>query len=149
MALRSFCLPACTWSESKPCASAQSRSFFTDVLPPAPWSGVPVPFARPARPIRWASAESISARSTLPSARAAARLSRVTACSTISFSLAGFPHQRGLRVRTTSFFAVSTFLTLKGPAVTVSLRRAPSLKASGVPMTSFGYSGENSDFQSA
>lgn len=43
----------------------------------------------------------------------------------------------------------STFFTAKGPAVTLSLRRAPSLKESAVPMTSFGYSGENSAFQSA
>lgn len=43
----------------------------------------------------------------------------------------------------------SIFFTVNGPAVTLSLRRAPSLNASGVPMTSFGYSGENSDCQSA
>lgn len=43
----------------------------------------------------------------------------------------------------------STFCTENAPAVTFSLRRAPSLKASGVPMTSLGYSGENSAFQSA
>lgn len=33
--------------------------------------------------------------------------------------------------------------------VTLSVRRASSLKAFGVPMTSLGYSGENSERQSA
>lgn len=33
--------------------------------------------------------------------------------------------------------------------VTLSFLRAESLKESGVPMTSFGYSGENSERQSA
>ena len=41
---------------------------------------------------------------------------------------------------------VDTGLTL---AYILSLLRAPSLKESGVPITCFGYSGENSDFQSA
>ncbi|GAA3296974.1 hypothetical protein GCM10020295_28230 [Streptomyces cinereospinus] len=63
--------------------------------------------------------------------------------------LGRLPHQRGLRTRVTSRFLRSTRCTANGPAVTLSLVRAPSLKESGVPMTSFGYSGENSDFQSA
>jgi hypothetical protein len=52
-------------------------------------------------------------------------------------------------LRVTSPADRSILSIAKGPAVTFSLRRAPSLKASGVPMTSFGYSGEKSDRQSA
>ncbi len=43
----------------------------------------------------------------------------------------------------------SIFFRVNGPALTFSFLRAPSLNESGVPMTSFGYSGENSERQSA
>lgn len=105
------------------------------------------PFA--AVSMRRASAGSTSARSSFPAARADARSSRGTAVRTISDSFAGRPHQRGLRARVTVLALRSTFWSANGPAVTFSLRRAPSLNASGVPMTSLGYSGENSERQSA
>ncbi len=114
-------------------------------------SGVPVAGSRgaAARVTSSAVSGSISARSSLPAASSDTRLSRGTARSTIFSSFAGLPHQRGLPVRTTWSAPASTFLTAKGPAVTLRLRRAPSLKASGVPMTSFGYRGEKRAFQSA
>ncbi|WP_187284289.1 ABC transporter family substrate-binding protein [Streptomyces sp. uw30] len=52
----------------------------------------------------------------VPGGRSAARSSRGTARSTISFSLAGSPHQRGLRVSRTSSSLRSIFRTTKGPA---------------------------------
>lgn len=99
--------------------------------------------------IRSACTESISAMSTWSSASALARSARGTARSTSSESLAGRPHQRRLRASVTSPPLRSTSFSANGPAVTLSLLRAPSLKESGVPITCFGYSGEKSDLQSA
>lgn len=120
-------------------------------VPPGPMSGVPVAGSRgpAARVTSSAVSGSISARSSLPATSSETRSSRGTARSTISSSFAGSPHQRGLPVRTTWSPLVSTFLTAKGPALTLRARRAPSLKASGVPVTSFGYRGVNRAFQSA
>ena len=92
---------------------------------------------------------SISATSSLPAASSAARLPRGTAVSTMLSSLARAPHQEALRTRVTVPAAASSALTAKGPALTGSLVRAPSLKASAVPVTDFGYSGLNSERQSA
>ncbi len=122
-------------------------SFFA-FAPAAPCDGAPL-LVPCAAVISTASSGSTSARSTLSPASASIRSSRGTARSTILSSLAGEPHQRGLRTRVTSSSLRSTFFSANGPAVTFSLLRALSLKLSGVPMTSFGYSGVNSDFQSA
>ncbi len=64
-------------------------------------------------------------------------------------SLAGSPHQRGSRTRVRVPALLSTAFTRNGPAVRGRPVRESSLKARDDPVTSFGYSGVNSDFQSA
>ncbi len=61
-----------------------------------------------------------------------------TALRTRVSSLAGCPHQRGLRARVTAPPSVSTDFSRNGPAVALRAVRAPSLKASGDPITRFG-----------
>ncbi|BFO15016.1 hypothetical protein SHKM778_14040 [Streptomyces sp. KM77-8] len=127
-------------SSSEPLATAQERSASAaDRWAPGPASGLLSLCGSAAAVTRAAAEGSISARSTVPALSAEIRLSRGTSRSTIFDSFTGSPHQRALRTRVTSSSSVSTFFTVKGPAVTLSFLRAPSLKASGVPMTSFGY----------
>ncbi len=104
---------------------------------------------RPAAVILRASSGSTSARSSVPAASAAARFSRGTAVSTTLSSLAGAPHHFGSRARVRVPACSSRPCTANGPAVSFSSSRAPSLKARASPITLFGYSGVNSDFQSA
>lgn len=96
------------------------------------------PLARAAAVIRSAALLSISAMSSVPAASATARLPRGTALRTIESSLARFPHQRGLRTSVAFLALRSTDLRLNGPALVFSEDLAPSLKAVGEPMTSFG-----------
>lgn len=88
--------------------------------------------------MRCAAAASMSATSIFPSVSAWVRSCSLTARKTSVSSLAGLPHQRGLRSRVTSPAFGSTPRSLNGPAVALSVVRAPSLKAPGVPVTSFG-----------
>ncbi len=88
--------------------------------------------------MRLAVVESTSVTWTVPSARAFVRSLGATARKTRVSSLALSPHQRGLRVRVTVPLALLTLLSWKGPAVFFRVVRAPSLKVSGEPVTSFG-----------
>lgn len=124
---------------SVPWASAQDRVACAGVTEaPGPCAPLTWPASRWARAMRSAPARSISARSTFPAASAAGRPARGTAVRTSVSSFAARPHQRGLRVRA----AVPVFLSMasrpKGLTVTLRVPRAPSLKASGVPMTCLG-----------
>lgn len=92
---------------------------------------------------------SMSATSTVPLVRASVRSSVLTARKTRDSSLASSPHQRGFRSSTTVPLALLTLRSRKGPAVFLRVVRAPSLKVPGEPVTSFGYSGEKSERQSA
>lgn len=143
-----FTASACFWrvscsvlalASSAPKASAQDMVAWAAVTEAAgPWAPSALAASRWARAIRSAPVRSISARSSLPAASAAGRSERGTAVRTRVSSLAGLPHQRGLRVRA----AVPVFLSMapseKGPAVTFRVPRAPSLKLSGVPVTCLG-----------
>lgn len=97
----------------------------------------------------FAVAVSMSATSTVPSVSASVRLPGSTARKTRDSSLASSPHQRGFRSSTTVPSGLFTLRRRNGPAVFFRVVRAPSLKVPGDPVTSFGYSGENSERQSA
>ncbi|CAM5736386.1 hypothetical protein SBADM41S_04170 [Streptomyces badius] len=88
--------------------------------------------------MRSAVAASMSATSTVPSASARVRSFAATARKTRVSSLALSPHQRGLRASVTVPLDLLTLRRTKGPAVFFRVVRAPSLKASGDPVISFG-----------
>lgn len=104
--------------------------------------------SRPAATTRCAAAASMSATSTLPSTSAWTRSCGLTARKTSESSLAGLPHQCGLRVRVTVPAPLFTLRSRNGPEVAARVVRARSLKAAGELVTCFGYSGEKRERQS-
>ncbi len=152
--MRFFARAACSASaafSSLPCATAyEYRAAAGETSAPGPCvSGWPSPpRSRRASVMRSAVDGSTSATSTVPSVRAFVRSFGATARKTRVSSLALSPHQRGLRARVTVPSALLTPRSTNGPAVFLRVVRAPSLKVSGEPVISFGYSGENSERQS-
>src|SRR6267154_4839016 len=91
----------------------------------------------------------MSKKSISPEAKASDSAAASTVLNTMLSRIAGSAHQLGSRTTVTVLSVALNEPNLKGPAVIGILLIQPVLNAAAVALADAGYSGENSNFQSA